>query len=244
MMNWSPCVPASRLPGVSPDSLNTGLDGLNAMAAARGLVSGGGKPLRFVAPPDDGAIYELRIRDSGEVATRPGSTHDLLNARAWLDFPHTKAALNRLHCAELEKQHGTQRSPLRDALTLFDESGLIVACDRPELVSLLRGFKWKPLFWQHRAEVRQAMRFEVLGHALAEKLHAPYKGITAHALVLALSAAVPREKLDQYAAAALALLANTRDLAPLPVLGIPGWTPDSENPVYYDDTTQFRGGRR
>lgn len=227
---------------------------LNALAAARGLVSGGGRPLRFVAPPDDGVNYELRIRDSGAVATRPGSTHDLLNARAWLDFPQAKAALNRRHCEELEKQPGAQRSRLRDALTLFDESGMVVLCADPALALLLRDFQWKELFWGQRAAVRRSMRFLVFGHALAEKLLAPFKGITARALILV--AGVDRVDAegarqlafaDAQAAAWLArpdALVSTRELAPLPVLGIPGWTPDNENPAYYDDTTQFRTGRR
>ena len=77
------------------------IEDFNSLAAARGLVSGGGAALRFVAAPEDGLNYELRIRDTGVVATRPGNTHDLLNAQAWLDFPLTKAMLNRLHCREL-----------------------------------------------------------------------------------------------------------------------------------------------
>ena len=35
-----------------------------------------------------------------------------------------------------------------------------------------------------------------------------------------------------------------RDFQPLPLLGIPGVTPASEDPGYYDDTWQFRPGRR
>jgi hypothetical protein len=35
-----------------------------------------------------------------------------------------------------------------------------------------------------------------------------------------------------------------RDFQPLPLLGIPGVTPASENPAFYDDTWQFRPGRR
>jgi hypothetical protein len=38
--------------------------------------------------------------------------------------------------------------------------------------------------------------------------------------------------------------ARPRDFQPLPLLGIPGVTPDSEDPAYYDDTWQFRPGRR
>ena len=34
------------------------------------------------------------------------------------------------------------------------------------------------------------------------------------------------------------------DLQPLPLLGIPGVTPENADPAYYDDTWQFRPGRR
>jgi hypothetical protein len=33
-------------------------------------------------------------------------------------------------------------------------------------------------------------------------------------------------------------------LRPVPLLGIPGMTPDNECGEYYDDTWQFRSGRR
>ncbi|VVE59910.1 membrane protein [Pandoraea pnomenusa] len=37
---------------------------------------------------------------------------------------------------------------------------------------------------------------------------------------------------------------STRDFAPLPVLGIPGWWPENEAPDFYRDTVVFRPGRR
>ena len=37
---------------------------------------------------------------------------------------------------------------------------------------------------------------------------------------------------------------STRDLSPLPLLGVPGWTADNDNPTYYDNTDYFRPGRR
>ena len=39
-------------------------------------------------------------------------------------------------------------------------------------------------------------------------------------------------------------LRHPRDLQPLPLLGIPGLTPESEDPAFYEDTWQFRPGRR
>jgi hypothetical protein len=36
---------------------------------------------------------------------------------------------------------------------------------------------------------------------------------------------------------------STRQLAPLPVLGIPGWCAENAQAAYYDDTEYFRPGR-
>ena len=37
---------------------------------------------------------------------------------------------------------------------------------------------------------------------------------------------------------------TSRDFAPLPVLGVPGWWPANESPAFYADATVFRPGRR
>ena len=41
-----------------------------------------------------------------------------------------------------------------------------------------------------------------------------------------------------------ARVGNDRDLAVVPILGIPGWCADNESEDYYDDTDYFRPGRR
>jgi hypothetical protein len=97
------------------------------------------------------------------------------------------------------------------------------------------------------------MRFHVFGHAIYEKALAPHKGVTAKALVVDVAHALldaPMElqlaELDARAAAHFSAprsLASTRSLAPLPILGIPGWEPANEREEYYDDTSQFRPGR-
>lgn len=230
-------------------------DDLNALARERGVLSGGGAPLAFVAPGHGGASarhYEERIFLTGAVATRAGSWHDLFNALAWLAFPRTKAVLNRLHHAELARRgDGPARGTARDVATLFDEGGIVVACADPALAALLHGFRWKQLFWDERAEVAAAMRFLVFGHAILERALQPFKGVTAKALVIdvgreALDDAALVGRLDAQAAAYFArpdAVASTRALSPLPVLGIPGWTPASDEPSFYDDAAVFRPGR-
>src|SRR5262249_45564750 len=230
-------------------------DDLNALGTpAR---SGSGAPIRFVAPSTaskSAADYEIRIFDTGEVATRPGSWHDLFNALAWLAFPKTKAVLNRRHRDEVLARRGEpQRGTARDVLTLFDEGGVLVACADTELSALLREFRWKGLFWERREEARRSMRFHVFGHAIYEKALEPYPGVTAKALIVAVEAAMldaPVERqlaeLDARAAAYFSgaeALASTRSLSPLPILGVPGWSPANEREAYYDDASQFRPGR-
>ncbi len=230
-------------------------DDLTALARERDVRSGGGVALTFVSPERSSASaqhYEERIFRTGEVATRGGSRHDLFNALAWLAFPRTKATFNRLHHDELARRGaGSTRGTARDVATLFDEGGIVVACADPALAGLLGEFRWRALFWDRRGEVARSMRFLVLGHAILERALAPFKGVTAKALVLD----VPREtlgdaslveRLDERAAAYFArpdAVASTRALQPLPVLGIPGWTPESEDPAFYDDASVFRPGR-
>ena len=232
---------------------------LSDLARARGAASGGGAALRFVSaggsvPRGFEQQYEVRIYRDGEVRTRADNFHDLFNALAWLAFPRTKALLNRKHCeAMMARKDAGSRGTARDVLTLFDESGVIAACSEAELEALLRGFEWKTLFCTRRADVRRAMRFFLFGHGIHEKALHPFKGLTAKALVLRVSpgfSAMPLDlqlaEADGRAARRLAqasALDSTRMLAPLPILGVPGWEAANERESFYDDASVFRPGR-
>ncbi|MBN8464608.1 MAG: DUF3025 domain-containing protein, partial [Dechloromonas sp.] len=148
---------------------------------------------------------------------------------------------------------GAARGMERDALTHFDECGIVVLSSQPQLLDLLREFRWKALFAERRADVRRAMRFVVFGHATYERLLNPFRGLTAKAILhevddgwLNLSVAGQAAAVDALLAADFAngRCVRPRDLQPLPVLGIPGVTADSEVASYYDDAWQFRPGRR
>ena len=229
-------------------------------AAARGISTEEGKSLRFVAPsispPRERVPYELRIARTGEVETRPGSWHDLFNALAWIAFPRTKARLNAQHAAILARggeREALRRGPERDALTLFDESGLLVASAAPELERLARDHAWKALFWTRRAELAARMEFLAFGHALHEKALDPYPGLVARAVFLPVDEghfAMPLEsrlvRVDALAAAHFAIpahFASPRAMPPLPILGIAGWHPGNARESYYDDAAHFRPGR-
>ncbi len=240
------------------------LDDCNALlaACAPAIHVTTGKRLRFVAQqhgklPFD-AQYEPRCYLAGEVQTREHNWHDLFNALVWLAFPASKAAINARHYQSLRAREahaaGSQRGSARDMLTLLDESGVVVACAAGELERLLRDFRWHELFWEQRARVNSAMGFYLFGHGLYEKALCPYVGFTGQGLVLPVEAAFfgwPAERRLAYLDRALAdYLAqpenclNTRELTPVPLLGIPGWCAENSSPEYYKNNTgYFRSGR-
>jgi hypothetical protein len=226
--------------------------------AAAGVTTARGVQLRFVAPRERAAearpYYELRIADSGEVETRAENWHDLFNALAWIAFPKAKARINAQHAAILEERgeaEARRRGPERDALTLFDEGGVIVASSAPALLRLIREREWKALFWQRRAELDARMRFFVFGHALFEKALEPYVGIVAKTvfvpvdeLFFMLPSEAQVERADALVAAHFASAArfqSPKAMDPLPVLGVPGWHPDTARESFYDDADHFRG---
>ncbi len=156
---------------------------LDALAGELGVAprNAVGLPIRFVDPATAPRDYEMHIYSTGRVPTRPGNLHDLFNALVWLRFPRLKAALNAMHAAHIPHEGG-RRSRLRDLLTLLDEGGALVACADPALAGLVRGFRWRELFWERRAQLERAMRVLVVGHAVLEKALAPWPGITCKAV--------------------------------------------------------------
>lgn len=237
------------------------LDVLNAQAHRRGLCSGSGKPLRFDRPGLDGTGYEVRLYRQGVAETRPDCWHDLFGALVWLTFPRAKAALNRRHFDALNHAPlpgaARTRGPVRDALTQFDECGLIVLCadgtDSDSLWQGIRAHRWREVFVERREDVRSKLGFLLFGHGSYDALRAPFHGLCAKAWAFAcppaLLAAPLATQIDRADAALADFLTRTADLAPrhwqpLPLLGIPGVTPENEDPAYYDDPRQFRPRRR
>ncbi len=221
------------------------------MARERGLVTGNGVPLLFVEPSGGPDGYEERAFLTGEIATRPGNRHDLFNALIWLAWPLAKAALNRRHHAALSaaRRDGyAARGALRDALTQFDECGVVVAGCAPGMWQGLCTHRWREVFVDRRAEVLRSTRFLIFGHASHDALAAPFVGLCGKALFLEVDAAwlelpepAARSALDTRLAARFdSWDFSPRDWQPLPLLGIPGATSDNEQPDYYDDTRQFR----
>lgn len=222
-------------------------------------VTASGLPLRFVPQGPRPAVfdegYEPRVYLRGELQTRSENWHDLFNALVWLTFPKAKAAINARHY-HLQRERaalGQGRGALQDALTLFDESGVIVVCSNPELCGLLKDFRWKTLFWERRSEVRSAMRFVLFGHSLYEKALRPYPGMTGKGWLFTVAedfllqpAAAQITQLDDMLARHIETpgsLTRGTDFSPVPLLGVPGWTALNEVPSYYDDVRYFRPRR-
>lgn len=243
---------ADRLPAIGWPNVEV----LNHLAADAGrrIVNARGQRIVFVPPRAQAPGFEARTYATGEVEVRFIDWHDMLNALVWMTYPTAKAAINGRHNQAMQREADGTRGPERDALTHFDEDGVVVLSSDPQLTGLLRGFAWKELFWERRAAVSERMRFYLFGHALCEKALAPFVGVTGKAVVFDVAQEVLergaerlRAEVDRLTALHLwnpERLLRPRELAPLPVLGVPGWWPANEDAGFYDDTDYFRSGRR
>ncbi len=228
---------------------------LNLRAAELDLRNHRNLPIQFVPQADLPAetAYETFISNTGCVPTRE-NLHDFFNALVWLTFPCIKVQLNALQALEIERVAAQSviapRGKLRDAATIFDENAVLLVTSNQALVSALRAHEWEQAFVTRRQEFVQDCGVLLFGHALMEKLVAPYKAITGHAWIvqlrLDLVTTVPEERcdvIDAVVAPQLAQGLSTADFSPLPVLGVPGWWPDQDQ-MFYQDVTVFRPIRR
>jgi hypothetical protein len=226
-----------------------------------------GEAARFVVQSPallaDGRHYEQRIAERGEIATREGNWHDLLNALIWLRFPQLKAALNARQVAQIAIAGPKSRTREQCALTLFDEAGVVATLRDPALLALWDVHDWYGLFWRERSAWSDGrIEVTVFGHALLEHALKPRQLLVGKALVaapaspgsvqsVAAAADTARSEtvIDALAQAILAgaLLTDPQELRPLPLSGIPGWHADNANEAFYLSAPCFcplRAGRR
>ncbi|MDF0605175.1 DUF3025 domain-containing protein [Neisseriaceae bacterium TC5R-5] len=209
--------------------------------------------LRFVCDLIPDSYYEQHIAAHGEVPTRSRNWHDWFNALSWLAWPHSKQALNERHLRAIANGE-KRRGPRRDAATLLDECGVIVAISDDAIGQLLQQMQWQALFITQRQSWQQQISVHTLGHALFESGLAPYIGWCGKALLLhvnpdffSLAPQQQQQQLDQQLARQLAddhFLSSPLSLCPLPLLGIPGWYPPNEDPSFYLNHHYFRPTRR
>lgn len=230
------------------------LDALNAALAH-------GAPERFVAQDaallSDGEHYETRIAHHARIATRAENWHDLLNALVWIGHPVLKRALNRRQIAEIALVGPAQRSRAQCALTHFDEGGAIVVLRDAALLPLWDAHDWHGLFWRERAAWLDG-RIDVIvfGHGLLEHALTPGQLITAKCVAVLDVAAGPGCSDDRMqahsraaqrasiavadAAARGAVFGDPQELRPLPLSGIPGWHPGTDDETFYREAECFR----
>ena len=227
-------------------------------AALAGRRNAQGLALRCVPqaelPPH--MAYETFIFDTGCIPTRTvagsnGALHDACNALTWVHFPRSKNVLNALQATAIAAD-GIQgvRGRLRDALTLFDESALILChpAGDPAPQQLAKR-QWAPLLHTRRGDWHTQLKPYLFGHAVLQKLQTPYPAITAQVFVLPLpqSSDLTSDLASVDAAIAARLQAahgahalTPQAFSPLPVLGIPGWWAGNEAAAFYDDARVFR----
>lgn len=221
----------------------------------RSSISRSGKTICFV--PQGASVqefsqqYEPRIFLAGEIQTRSNNWHDFFNALVWMTFPQTKAVLNQIHFEELQRalqNNQKQRSLLRDAATLFDESGVVVVSSHRDLFALLKNHEWKQLFWEQRKAVLSSMRFFVFGHGLYEKALNPYIGMTGKGVMIHVEQGFLKQAVTDQIVAVDGMLEKiwlrekfvSSDLTPIPILGYPAWSSDNCNSAFYDNKQYFR----
>ena len=217
-----------------------------------GLCNRNGCPIRFVAASELPVVdYENHSYRQGEVSTRENNWHDLFNALIWSRFPTLKVAMNAVHFRELDAGGEGRRGNQRDALTLFDESGVIVCSSNQALLEALARREWDRIFRTGAGDWENEISLFVVGHALLEKFLRPYKAITAQVLLLRLDGALMEQSrtkqlnaLDNLVAERLlagSMLDSPACLSPLPLMGIPGWWPEGrQDDDFYEDRKVFR----
>jgi len=243
------------------------VDALNSAVCRTGLADAAtGEQRRFVEQTPallaDGMHYEQRIAESGQIATRDGNWHDLLNALVWLRYPALKTALNARQVAEIAVAGPKRRTRAQCALTHFDEAGVVVLLHDPALLALWDTHDWHSLFWRERAAWSDGrIAAHVFGHALLEHALKPGQLLVGKALVVIASrsgnvhgacggsSAATDRPIAELAAAIQRgdLLNDPQELRPLPLSGIPGWHPDNAIERFYREAPCFcplRAGRR
>lgn len=236
---------------VGMDAALPDCDALNRVLAGR-ITEQSGKLVRFVPAEQLPAIaYEEHIFSTGEISTRQDNWHDVFNALAWGRFPCIKAAMNARHHGEIQQGRSTDRGPVRDALTLFDECGVIVVGDDEQALRALAQRDWNQLFCERRPAWQANLRVFILGHALLEKFLNPYKALTAQVLIfrsrpefLQQEDSTQAGQLDRILATRISsgqTLCSSAELSPLPLMGIPGWWQDEvQDEAFYADRKVFR----
>lgn len=191
--------------------------------------------------------YESTIAGTGQIPTRPDHWHDRFNALTWLRFPDAKRAVNAALVAEHARRAGDNRNRRADALTMLDETGIVLITNVDDLSSTLRAHSWNNLFIDHRDFWGTRIIPVVYGHGLLEQLLNPYIGLIGRVLIIHSSRPLESDSdslINAQIPEAVSRLSTPKDLPPLPVLGIPGWHGANETPDFYANVAYFRPAQK
>lgn len=193
--------------------------------------------------------YERRV-GANVIPTRDLS-HDWYNGLVWLAFSRAKREINGRHIED-ERQadisdgnakatSSNGRSRLRDALTLFDESGALLLATKPSSAEALLNHDW-PTFFSGGAQMQaQEKRLLVFGHGLLDSLHLPHKGLCAKVIPIHVkNLDMSFDTLDSLLVQVVQRITDPGNFSPLPVMGIAEWFSQASSPGFYDDKTVFR----
>ena len=206
-------------------------------------------------PESESRYYEAIIAEDSQVPTREHSWHDLFNALVWIQFPRTKALLNRLHMEDINLKGAHPRTPRRNRITHFDECGVVIAVEEDHLqkgnvlLSQLAHHQWNQVFLEERSAWGEILHPFVFGHANFEIMLSPFEGLTGKWMAIK----VPRgfsnesverqhERLDVALCERIQALDNFNRaplLKPIPLLGIPHWYQE-QTPCFYENKDYFR----
>lgn len=224
------------------------------------------KKLTFTSQDDlpNGTSYEQFIFHQHKIPTR-NNLHDWFGACIWSYFPKTKALLNHKHCQNFTQNN--QRNRLRDTITVFDENGaILVVSDEmigEAIADSLAKFDWQHclvdnrFYWHNpiNPKANDKAQIMIFGHALLEQLITPRKALCSHTVIINVPSTFFGLSLkDKYAFIDECLCwqmdkflqdgVTPQMLNPLPILGVPYFWKENQNPDFYQDSFVFRKGRK
>lgn len=187
--------------------------------------------------------YERHVADLRAVPTRAGSWHDFFNMAVWAHFPALRWALNSLHVdpGPIPRDPRNGRTPAQNLATSFDETGMIVASLSRSVLDGLRALRFKRVFWEQRAELRETTRFWIVGHGLLESLQAPHPRLVARSLLVEVAPATALRDHELMLRCDSLVGRRIHDwrrerivFDPIPVCAIPGFS-DDQSADFYED---------